>query len=778
MIKAEESPLAETCRRLDVPFRVSMSGSALDEILAMCAKTGGHLPRRELAKALGLLRARVLRGDIEVPGRPLDPSVETRAHDARIFGVAVGYPTLLKAVAKSLKHNPTVDDDLFAKALSLCDHGAIVDLCRISYFKAASLADPRRASAACTEILKLVGHSNSSVQIKAATALARLDMRFRTGLLPKAISELEADLQRPAPNPRWVPGLLTLCAASIYWRAPGLDLEKILEVASRYVLSRSDPPILTASLLVLWAISRAGGGDPVLLRAVLELVGMLAIFAEDRGVRRTAATLATGLLGERPDPNGLFIMDRLNLTRSRSAKDTFRLIKAMGISGRLLSSYARRMLVDEEHPRRKLGAALLKKHGELRNTIESWNFSSPDVPVRSGGLELALKLNDPSTDSELLGEIQMSDKVFSKPRAPDVVDAYLRLALRASSLPSSAYELLLYSAKKNMHMEGVLRCVIKHSPCDLRLRSFLMAALKKNPRSPGVIMCGSLLAGYDEAVGPLLFRMLEGAGPVREAALAGLFWVASKTGNAYSPVVAQRLLGDLECYEVDPRLGDVGSFRREDSLLLLTRALVSKSIRLPHKALHKEAPRPAQLVFQLLGEGGILPLSERDTHAVMASLIKFTIDKSRRLALFILDQLAPSFFAAGPRQRDDGTKKLLRMVGLVWKRYRRDIRLFPAEDSILNGAFELLTRVASNKTRPEEMNLSHFVLSSTITGLASNLLSCDGCLYRKLVSRTRALMQSRPRASELIREAIRDIRPNSRLAQRRLEEVAADLDLN
>jgi hypothetical protein len=748
--------IAEIRGALSSPFRICLSRDKLDRVMEEAVGCGGYAPSEDLSECIGAIYGKGLSGalEVEVEGRELEVEIGER----RVFGTEVGAPLMISSLAAAVKYSERVDEKATVKIVEMRGLGNLSECARVRYFRSVS-PKTRFVKEVMGEAMGLVGHSSPDVQIEAIFACVRMEKRERTGVCSQVLGELEKEAEREMPNPRWTPGMLVLVGVLIYNRME-MDLRRVRRILERYVTKRREPAVLNSVLVVIWSMIRARVYN-------LDLLALLSVFGGDRRFRRTSCSLLVETLGRDRSPKGLFLMDALaeasvdEVCEGYRKKRTrvFRLLKSCGVKKNLAVEYAKTMVLERNRKRRSVGMDVLRKN---RYLVKRWEFGSPHVTERTSALEMVRRMGNEEEKKAGVLSVDLGDKIFGKDGGAGLVEAYLDLARSLGSMKDSdgqdgfeekVSSLIIYALRRDLALEAALKC-------------FFVYKEQASPALAGAF-CGSKSRGVVIAYGAVCLpgsrvlcdlKALAETGMYVEESIASLYllYLLGRDKDVGS-VLTNILVHELECYKLDEHLGDVGSFRREDALNMLLGVKVErrKEARAADMVLRSVRRTETASFLKEVSElkRGLGPL-------VLRKLLKYTMDRSRRVSFHVLDCLVKRVKRMEMRGRAMGHLKWLH------KRYTLHLEECSKEESVVRAWFEAFRRVASES-----------IARDMVCGLVNSLLSADGHLYKRVVEKIQEEGPGGESARKRIEEALEERKREaaSRRVRIKIEEIIGDI---
>ncbi|KAH9385935.1 uncharacterized protein NEMAJ01_0831 [Nematocida major] len=763
MAQADQAYLEKVKSVLSNPFSVRMKESTYEIIRALAQKQGGFYPTGDLHKVIGLIRARADRGTICIgaEGSAEVALVSMQACEIReashertvhIAGMDVNLALGLKSIAYSIKKGSSLPAQVHGEVQGIDSSSYIVKMCVLSLAKAVAQTKQEHSAEYYNRAVAMIGDSNSAVKIKA------INCALKTGnagsLIKNTLAALKEDSKKVMPNPVWSPGMLALVGIHIYRTHDRKAEKRALKIVKSYLVKLSNEKVLNGLFVVLWGMGQSGSTRQ------LPFLIILSLFARTADARKSAVGLLVEYFGHHPNERALEIIDSLKSPSPKIKK----ILRFGRVSRKLLSEYAD-VLISE-------GAPLLVKQGAQLKVYAgeaSYQWDAADTFSKVAALRIFLHFRNTRKLEETL--LCIEPKALSSLVQIDL--ELLRLALKAVQrvglrLPV-AKALLLHCMRKNLFALHVLRIVQKNKSTP----ELSAMGIERAPKTPTTVL--SLVV----ARSPLLQNISQTGMECPRAsvcksspAYAACMYLLAQKKTVSAKAVKAILFQLLECYTVDPSLGDIGAHSRLDALYLLVREYAEGRALLLNLTggVLREAPMSVT-ISKFAPRSLKMHMSRREKRLLVGYVLKLAVDKSKRIGMLIYSCILPAL------------KRPPRILSFMLEKYHAALARLPVEDAMLEAGVASLKALLKNlkraRRRASQGHAKPAKVRETIKmmvgGIMNSLVSSDGRLYAKIASKIRQTFETKVVQKIAHEHAERIARDGTQSARRIIKELKAQM---
>lgn len=757
----ESKQLKRIAERVDEPLPLTISSETLHLLQLAISAYNGFSPCSMLCKAVGGIHARACKRQIKVfdsaesLNRELDTSISiTAQRKVYVAECIVELPMGLAIAAESIKRGGNIDTHVKDFVVTEIKHFSTVEASMSVLFLSTIVCTGQDKNGSCyNALISLVSYPEKAVKVSSIISL--IDAGRLSVLLTNVVTALSADASCALPNPRWAPGMLVLAGLALYRHnledinglkkdINHLDINLQLNLLiDRYITNSYDERILDGVMTVFWALTKKS-----ICTWHLPYLAVLSLFCKSSIIRKTARGILIEHLGHNPCPLALPIMDALSSRRPPYRK----ILRFFKVKQSLLRRYGV-LCVSEETPKRiRLGVILLSKSTPTGSAIK-WNINWSSLSSLVAATRIALLPGQEAIRMDLFA-LLTNPKYFSMPNplSTEFLRLFLKLSCKVHVYSDMIETAVILSLKKNLYVRLAIKAILywKKKRSDLGIR--METVLRKNMFSPACVFALCFITRFDNLNIP-------------ETSLTS----TCKYVLAVRKVIPRNkaisfLLQDISSYETDRMLGDIGSYKRFDALFLLCHRYTNRKTLISSLSGSIRSMLPYSVLVPKLMKK-TLCLTKKERVSVARSVLRMSVDKSRRISMFIFQSLLPSLY------------KLPYLFLSLHSLYERYAQYLPFEDAAILSVASILSQIEPN-TNSNTKTRKNSNLSCNIKPFISGLICCfvfsDGCTAGKIEKYAGKILRSphiRPTAfaelfflsessSKRIKERINEIKKN------------------
>lgn len=722
----EEEYLQGIVEVLSDPFSVRVSLKTYERIEKIAKKEGRFYPKGSLHKALGLIYSRMERHTIEIEGKEIEGKcaifTDGNEHTVLIGGMAVCLPLGLKSMAYGIKKGVRMEADLLKKIPEICSKSYIDSLAHISILKALVHTGQDRDGVCYNKIVDLIGDSNSTVKIKAINAVLKIGSG--SDLINSTLSALKEDSRNIVPNPVWSPGMLALIGIHIYKTHDMGVCSTAIRIVEKYLTKATNEKVLNGILVILWGMTSSG------YKKHLPFLVLMSLFSRVPDIRRSAIGLLIEYLGHNPSDRALEIIDSIK----KRSPDILKVLLFGRVSRRLIIRYSN-VLVSEGTPYLIKRAAQLKVYaGET-----DYKYDETDIFSKICAFRICLRHKNREKLEELVLCTDVSKLSPLVKIEMDLIRQVIKSVRVVGLSLENAQTALVYALRKNIFPIDTIRSILahkEHAISTLPLRrttktpsTLLALTMLKDPVFQGIekkgLECPSVFLHRHSSVYPSCMYLMGAIGTI-------------------SKETAKHTLFDLlNCYDVDPVLGDIGSYIRMDALYLLVLPYTSDQIVHTLPGTIKKT-LPMGIVASKLTRKR-LHLTKEEKVKLVGYILKLAIDKSRRISLLLFSSILPSI------------KHLPYVLKYLLSAYTKYLAEGSVEDAIVAGCMATLKHMLQKRrkrvkkarmkgpvsTCSKYLSILEEQIKMMVCGTINTLISSDGGLSKKIQAQSTEIFMHR-----------------------------------